>query len=100
MMEAERVEEVQPEAEPDEEVSAQRERVEVARALQEAATQSDQGQFEEAQRVLEVADQRMKSSKRSKKSAVSIALAQELEDARGRMESRSSWELGGKAEVR
>lgn len=99
VMDAERVAEEQPEAEPDEEVSAQRERVEVARALQEAAAKTDQGQFEEAQRVLDTADQRMKSAKRSKQSAVSIALAQELEDARDRMQSRSSWEMGGRAEV-
>merc|ERR1712139_589088 len=81
-MEASRVDEPQPEAEPDEEVSAQRDRVEVTRALQEAATRSDQGQFEAARRVLDTADQRMKSVKRSKQSAVSTALAQELEDAR------------------
>ena len=53
VMEALRVEEPQPEAEPDEEVSAQRERVEVTRALKEAAAQSDLGQFDEAQRVLD-----------------------------------------------
>merc|ERR1712178_466044 len=58
-MEAMRVEEPQPEAEPDEEVSAQRERVEVTRALQEASTQSDRGNFDEAQRMLELADQRV-----------------------------------------
>merc|ERR1712125_172411 len=62
-MEAHRVEEPQPEAEPDEEVSAQRERVEVTRALQEASTQSDRGNFEEAQRTLEQADQRVKSKR-------------------------------------
>merc|ERR1712224_1017258 len=98
VMEAERVEEPQPEVEPDEEVSAQRERVEVTHALQAAATQSDRGQFEEAQRLLDSADQRMKASK--KKTRVSEALSQELEDARVRMRSRSEWEHGGRAEVK
>jgi len=97
-MEASGVEEPQPEAEPDEEVSAQRERVEVTRALQQAAAQSDLGQFDEAQQVLEVADQRMKGSK--KKTHLSEALCSELDDARSRMRSRSMWEGGGRAEVR
>lgn len=97
-MEAERVEELQPEAEPDEEVSAQRERVEITRALTEAAAQSDLGRFEEAQGVLDSAERRIKSAK--KKTAVSEALGQELEDARGRMQSRAAWEHGGRAEVK
>jgi hypothetical protein len=96
-MEAERVEELQPEAEPDEEVSAQRGRVEVTRALQEAAAQSDLGRFQEAQSVLESADRRIKSRK---KTSVSEALSQELEDARGRTQSRAAWESGGRAEVK
>merc|ERR1712203_322022 len=63
-METQRVEEPQPEAEPDEEVSAQRERVEVTQALQDAAAASDCGQFENALQVLDEAENRMKSSKR------------------------------------
>merc|ERR1719450_825367 len=61
-MEAVRVAEPQPEAEPDEEVSAQRERVEVTQALQQAAAHSDEGRFEAAQQVLEAADQRLEST--------------------------------------
>jgi Mg-chelatase subunit ChlD len=97
VMETSLVEEPQPEAEPDEEVSAQRERVEVTRALQEAAAQSDRGQFEEAQRVLGVADNRLKSKKM--KSHLSEALGSELADAQDRMRSRSMWEGAGRAEV-
>merc|ERR1711959_534386 len=92
-MEAHRVEEPQPEAEPDEEVSAQRERVEVTQALQDAAAASDRGQFENALQVLDEAENRMKSSKR--KTPVSEALGQELLDARQRMRNRSVWEQGG-----
>jgi len=96
-MEASRVDEPQPEDEPDQEVSAQRERIEVTRALQQAAAQSDQGHFDEACRVLDVTDQRMKSNKT--KTHLSEALGGELADARERMRSRSMWEGGGRAEV-
>eukprot|EP00927_Polykrikos_kofoidii_P058207 TRINITY_DN5259_c0_g1_i4.p1 TRINITY_DN5259_c0_g1~~TRINITY_DN5259_c0_g1_i4.p1 ORF type:complete len:551 (-),score=100.48 TRINITY_DN5259_c0_g1_i4:92-1690(-) len=89
--------EPQPEVEPNEEVTAQRERVEVTRALREAAEQSDAGQFEQAQQVLEEADQRMKSH--PVKTAVADALAVELQDARDRMMSKAVWERGGRAEV-
>merc|ERR1712187_426005 len=98
VMETQRVGEPQPEAEPDEEVSAQRERVEVTRALQDAAEASDRGQFEQALQVIEECDNRMKQAK--KKTAVSDALEQELVDARNRMRSRASWEQGGRAELR
>jgi len=98
IMEAQRIEEPQPEAEPDEEVSAQRERVEVACALQEAAAASDKGQFDQALQVIDACDNRMKSAK--KKSSVSEPLKQELMDARNRMQSRAAWELGGSAEVK
>merc|ERR1711971_1146243 len=81
-MQAHRVEEPQPEAEPDEEVSAQRERVEVSRALQDAAQASDRGQFDQALQVIASCDARMKSAKN--KTAVSVALEQELVDARDR----------------
>jgi len=97
-MEATRVEEPQPEAEPDEEVSAQRERVEVTGALRAAAAQSDAGQFEEARRVLDVADRRLKCKKN--KTQMSELLEDELADAQSRMRSHSVWEGGGRAEVR
>merc|ERR1712146_313807 len=97
MGETERVEEPQPEAEPDEEVSAQRERVEVSKALQDAAQASDLGQFDEALRVIDTCDSHMKSKKQT---PVSKALNLELEDARNRMRSRQAWEQGGRAETR
>jgi len=97
VMEAVRVEEPQPEAEPDQEVSAQRERIEITRALQQAADQSDNGRFAEAQQVLDMAGERMKSKRT--KTAMSDALCEELSDARSRMRSSSMWEGGGRAEV-
>jgi len=97
VMETLRVEEPQPEAEPDAEVSAQRDRVVVTRALQQAASESDQGKFDEAQRLLEVADQRVKAKRT--KTALSEALCEEISDARSRMQSRSLWEGAGRAEV-
>jgi uncharacterized protein YegL len=98
IMEAQRVEEPQPEAEPDDEVGAQRERVEVTRALQTAAQASDLGQFDQALQVIEDCDQRMKHA--TKKTRVTEALGQELEDARDRMRSRATWEQGGRAEMK
>merc|ERR1719210_1202868 len=95
-METQRTDEPQPEVEPDEEVCAQRERFEVTRALREAATRCDGGHMEEASQILESAEPRMKCSKKTK---FSEALGQEIEDARGRMRSRSMWEQGGRAEV-
>jgi len=74
VMEAQRVEEPQPEAEPDEEVSAQRERVEVTRALQDATEASDRGQFDQALQVIEQCDGRMKNAK--KKTKITEALEQ------------------------
>jgi Mg-chelatase subunit ChlD len=97
LMETLRVEEPQPEAEPDEEVSAQRDRVEVTRALQDAATQSDQGKFDEAQQVLSRAEQRINA--KTSKAVLTQALCEELSDARSRMQSRCSWDGGGRAEV-
>jgi len=95
LMETERCDEPQPELEPDEEVSAQRERVEVTQALKQAAVCSDQGEFEQAQQVIERSEQRV----RSKKTKTSSAMCLELQDARSRMQSRSAWEHGGRAEV-
>jgi len=98
VMEAQIVDEPQPELEPDEEVSAQRERVEVTRTLNDAAAASDRGQFDDAQRMLDNAEQRLGACK--KKSPVTEAMSRELQDARNRMQSRSMWEGGGRAEVR
>lgn len=96
VMEAQIVEEPQPEVEPDEEVSAQRQRVEVARTLNEAAAASDLGQFEDAQRMLDAAEQRMLTSKQVKFTDV---MTLELQDAKAQMRSRSEWERGGRAKV-
>jgi len=97
-MDVQRVDEPQPEAEPDEEVTAQRERVEVTQALQNAAEASDRGNFDRALSMINTCDTRMKSAK--KRTRASPALEQELEDARMRMQNRSAWEQGGRAEIR
>jgi len=90
--------ELQPEAEPDEEVSAQRERVEVAQALKEASAHSDQGNYEAAQQVISNTQQSIRSKKTATQMTPTLLL--ELEDASSRMASQSTWELGGQAEVR
>eukprot|EP00427_Karlodinium_veneficum_P001515 CAMPEP_0169165868 /NCGR_PEP_ID=MMETSP1015-20121227/59646_1 /TAXON_ID=342587 /ORGANISM="Karlodinium micrum, Strain CCMP2283" /LENGTH=597 /DNA_ID=CAMNT_0009238497 /DNA_START=126 /DNA_END=1920 /DNA_ORIENTATION=- len=94
-METDRCDEPQPELEPDEEVSAQRERVEVAQALKQAAACSDRGDFDEAKGVIERSEERI----RAKKTKNSEAMCLELQDAKSRMQSRSAWEQGGRAEV-
>lgn len=93
---AERCEEPQPEVEPDEEVSAHRERVEVTRALQEAAAHSDAGDFTAARELIGSTENKVKERKATK---MSPALLLELEDACVRMASRAVWEQGGRAEV-
>jgi len=98
VMEAQCSEEPQPEDEPDGEVSAQRERVEVMRALQDAAQASDEGNFDQALHVIEACDTRMKSARY--RSPANDVLVQELEDARNQMRCRASWEQGGRAEIR
>lgn len=97
IMEATRVEEPQPELEPDEEVSAQRERVEIMEALQVATNHGDGGDFGQAQSVLEAAEQRQASKKKTR---MTDALSCELADAKSRLVSRSAWEGGGRAEVK
>jgi len=89
--------EPQPEMEPDEEVARQRDRVEVAQTLETAATHGDAGEFSQAQELLSAHEGRLR---KGKKSPVSEALAVELQDARDRMQSRSSWEDGGMAELK
>lgn len=96
-MAAVRVDEPQPEMEPDEVVSDQRRRVEVTEALRDATSKGDRGDFQEAQRVLSAAEQRLSAG--SRQSALKEALGQELADAKSRMCSRSAWEHGGRAEV-
>lgn len=98
IMATDRLDEPQPELEPDEEVSAQRERVEVTRALREAAEQSDRNDFDGARQVLESQVSALRAKKKPTK--MSPALLLELEDASSRMSSRSAWEQGGRAEVK
>jgi len=97
-MVVENCDELQPEAEPDEEVSAQRERFEVTQALKEASTHSDQGNYQAAQQVISKTEQSIRSKKKA--TTMSPVLLLELQDASSRMASRSSWEQGGRAEVK
>jgi len=98
-MRAQRIaDEAQPEQEPDEEVTTQRHRVEVTQTLQAAAAHGDGGRFQEAQAILEAHEKRLRTCKQIL-SPVTEGLASELEDARSRMQSRSSWEAGGHAEL-
>lgn len=90
--------EVQPEQEPDEEVTSQRQRVEVTQTLQAAAAHGDCGRFEEAQAILQDHEKRLRSCKQ-RLSPITEGLASELEDAHSRMQSHSSWEAGGHAEL-
>lgn len=94
-METQRSDEPQPEMEPDEEVSTQRERFEVAQALREAAKHSDEGQYESARRVIGSMEQRV-LEKRTKNCT---AMRQELQGAITRMSDTSAWEHGGRAET-
>jgi hypothetical protein len=89
--------EPQPELEPDAEVTTHRNRVEVARTLEQATDHGEAGRFDEAQAILSAHETRLRSGKQT---PISEGLAAELQDARGRMQSRSSWEQGGMAEVR
>jgi uncharacterized protein YegL len=90
--------EPQPELEPDEEVLAQRHRVEVAQTLQEATAHGDAGRFQEAQDMLARQASRLKSAKRC--SPMSQSLVDELEDAQKRMQNQATWLDGGAAELR
>merc|ERR1719235_467927 len=65
-MSIERCDQPQPEMEPDEEVSAHRERVEVSCALKEAAAQSDLGNFDAAREQISAMDKKVKSRKQTK----------------------------------
>lgn len=89
------VDEEQPEMEPDAEVADQRDRVEVARVLEQAAASSDAGNFEEAQRLLQEQQRKVVS----RQTPVAVALGTELEDARQRMQDHSQWQQAGRAEV-
>lgn len=98
VMEAERVAEPQPEAEPDEEVSAHRERVQVTEVLRVAAAAADAGNFEEAQNSLRSAQTSLRAAKK-KKTVFTDALDSEVQEASVRMADRMAWEHGGRAEI-
>lgn len=87
----------EPEGEPDEEVTAQRQRIEVTNALEQAILQGGQGQFEEAQSMLDKNIERLRSS--PAQNEISKALLAELSDARCRLSSAAEWENGGHAEL-
>merc|ERR1712232_1483178 len=97
---AEYAEEPQPEQEPDEEVTTQRERVEVSASLQQAMEHCDAGDFDEAQELLTTTSVRLASTRKQSRhaEAVSSVLQQELADATSSMRSLSLWEAGGRAE--
>jgi len=90
--------ETQPEQEPDIEVTSQRQRVEVAQTLQQAAAHGDAGRFEQARSVLQSCEAKLKSSPVA--TPISGDLMLELTDAQDRMKSQSSWQFGGSAEVK
>lgn len=90
-----RVDEPQPELEPDEEVVDQKERVEVTRTLEAASERCNQGHFQEARTLLQQTVSRV--SKRS--SHFSEALTRDLHDAQDRMRDQRVWTHSGRAEV-
>lgn len=87
----------EPEQEPDEEVVAQKERVQVADALESAISRGEEGNFEDARSVLEAQVQKLQSKRAPTEN--SKALLSEVQDAQRRLSSASSWSRGGKAEV-
>jgi len=87
----------EPEGEPDEEVTVQRQRIEVSNALQEAIQHGEEGRFTEAQDMLERNLTKLRSS--SAQNVTSQALISELDDARCRLSSAADWRDGGLAEL-
>jgi len=95
VLEAPRTEE--PEGEPDAEVAAQRQRVEVTDALEAAIRHGEEGRFGAAQEVLRRQEGRLRSAPCGAR--LSGALLGELEDAQRRLSSAEEWQQGGHAEV-
>lgn len=87
----------EPEGEPDIEVFAQRQRVEVTSALEQAIAHGEAGHFEEAQALLSTNAARLRAS--PMKTPVTEALLGELDDAYHRASSSVAWESGGQAEI-
>jgi len=94
-LEAPRTEE--PEGEPDAEVTAQRQRVEVTDSLEAAIKHGEEGRFGFAQEVLQKTADRLKQD--TSETKLSRALMSEVEDAQSRLSSAEEWQQGGRAEV-
>eukprot|EP00405_Crypthecodinium_cohnii_P026395 CAMPEP_0206487378 /NCGR_PEP_ID=MMETSP0324_2-20121206/41605_1 /ASSEMBLY_ACC=CAM_ASM_000836 /TAXON_ID=2866 /ORGANISM="Crypthecodinium cohnii, Strain Seligo" /LENGTH=598 /DNA_ID=CAMNT_0053965847 /DNA_START=207 /DNA_END=2003 /DNA_ORIENTATION=+ len=92
-----RTDEQEPAAEPDVEVSIQRQRVEVADVLAEASRLGDGGEFQEAQALLGRQHDRLSSSR--VKSSATQFLMQEVEEVRSQMASRQNWNSDVRASV-
>merc|ERR1712224_1105823 len=95
MGEAERT--AEPEGEPDAEVMAQRQRIEVTNVLERAIAQGEQGNFDQAQRELSQHVENLRNAR--VKTQVADALVMEVQDAQHRLSSSSAWQQGGHAEV-
>merc|ERR1712232_824845 len=78
----------EPEQEPDEEVTQQRDRVQVADALENAIACGEEGNLEEARRVLE--EQARKLLSKHRQTDASAALLSEIQDAKQRLSSASA----------
>lgn len=87
----------EPEGEPDEEVTTQRQRIEVTNALEQAIAHGEEGRFEDAQSMLDQNIQKLRSS--PAQNETSKALLGELDDARCRLSSAADWQDGGQAEL-
>mmetsp|Transcript_131486 Transcript_131486/g.366457 ORF Transcript_131486/g.366457 Transcript_131486/m.366457 type:complete len:551 (+) Transcript_131486:95-1747(+) len=87
----------EPEGEPDVEVTAQRQRVEVTDALERAIAHGQGGRLGEAEAELARQEEALCGSRA--KTAVSQALLEEVRDARRRVSSAVDWRQGGHAEM-
>merc|ERR1712139_661326 len=88
---------MEPEGEPDAEVMAQRQRIEVTNVLESAIAQGEQGNFDQAQKVLKHHADNLRNAR--VKTHVADALLAEVEDAQHRLSSSAAWQMGGHAEV-
>eukprot|EP00927_Polykrikos_kofoidii_P005114 TRINITY_DN1203_c0_g1_i13.p1 TRINITY_DN1203_c0_g1~~TRINITY_DN1203_c0_g1_i13.p1 ORF type:complete len:681 (-),score=97.74 TRINITY_DN1203_c0_g1_i13:352-2394(-) len=87
----------EPEAEPNEEVVSQRERVQVAEVLETAIVHGENGNFDQARCALE--DQAKQLQSKKTPTDVSKSLLSDIQDAQRRLNSSSSWSKGGKAQL-
>jgi len=87
----------EPEGEPDVEVVAQRQRVEVTDALERAIAHGEAGRFDEARKELGQHEAALRGSR--VQTEVTLALLAEVQDAQQRVSSEQAWRRGGHAEV-